>query len=155
VGKSTIARALAQTWQCEVLDTDDLLATNVGCSTAQYLREHGEPRFRERELEALRQALRDDAVIATGAGIVTTSAARDLLVDQRALWLDVDDETLLDRVSVGERPLLGENHREALEKLRAQREGWYQLCAGERVDASGSIDEVVRRIVEHIESVSR
>jgi shikimate kinase len=154
VGKSTIARALAQEWRCDVLDTDEVLAANVGSSAAQYLREHGEPSFRERELEALREALRDDAIVATGAGIVTTSAARDALVDQRVLWLDVDDEILLGRVVGGERPLLGENHREALEKLRTQREAWYQLCAGERLDASGSIDEVVRRVVERVESVS-
>src|ERR1700722_17454023 len=56
-GKTTLARALAERQHVEALDTDDVLTASVGVSAAQYLRDEGEERFRERELEALRSAL--------------------------------------------------------------------------------------------------
>ncbi len=153
VGKSTLAKALADSWKCDVIDTDDVVATNVKAPVAQYLREHGEAAFRERELDALREALSVDAVVATGAGIVVTPAARELLVLEATYWLDSDDETLLERVSDGERPLLGEDHRQGLATLRLEREAWYRSSARRRVDSSGTIDEVVRRIQKEVESV--
>lgn len=153
-GKSTLARALADAWNCSAIDTDDVVATNVGVPVAQYLREHGEVDFREREFEALRESLSADAVIATGAGVVVTNAARELLVRAPTFWLDSDDETLLERVGEGERPLLGEDHRQGIATLRGQREAWYRSSAQRQVDSSGTIDEVVGRIQKEVESLT-
>lgn len=154
VGKTTLARALADYWRCTALDTDDLIAEEVGVSAARYLREHGEVMFRRRELEALRQALKGDAVVATGAGVVTTTSARELLERETTMWLDCDDETLLSRVSNGDRPLLGDDHRQGLAILRVLREEWYRSSARFEVDASGSPDEVCRRALKEIERVA-
>lgn len=154
VGKTTLARALGDYWHCVALDTDDLIAAGVGMSAARYLREHGEEAFRQREIEALRQALESDAVVATGAGVVTTRAARELLGRETTMWLDCDDETLLLRVGGGDRPLLGDDHRQALTVLRAQREAWYRSSAQFEVDASGSPDDVRQRALNEIERVS-
>jgi shikimate kinase len=147
VGKSTLAQALAERWQCAALDTDDVIAVAVAMPAANYLREFGESHFRERELEALQSALENDAVIATGAGIVTTERGRQLLEREFAVWLDVDDDTLLERVAGGERPLLDDDHTEGLKRLRAEREAWYREIARVRVDAGGSLDDVLDRIV--------
>lgn len=153
VGKTTLARALGDYWRCAALDTDDLIAERVGVSAARYLREHGEVVFRQRELEALRHALESDAVVATGAGVVTTACARDLLERETTMWLDCDDETLLSRVSDGDRPLLGDDHPQVLAILRTQREEWYRTSARFEVDASGAPDEVRRRALKEIEHV--
>jgi len=153
VGKSTVARALATRWGCEFLDTDDLIAQSVAMSAPEYLREFGEMHFREREFDALCRAIDSTAVVATGAGIVTRQAARELIAEYSAIWLDADDATLLERVAIGERPLLGSDHAESLRRLRSQREGWYRACARTRLDASGSIDEVVERVVSVCEDV--
>jgi shikimate kinase len=99
-------------------------------------------------------ALESDAVVATGAGVVTTSAARDLLASSTVLWLDSDDETLLLRVSEGERPLLGANHREGLARLRAEREAWYRAVSRVRVDASGSTEDVLQRVLGEAQKVA-
>ena len=154
VGKTTLARALADHWACPFLDTDELIGFDVGVAPAQYLRDVGESSFRVKELLALRSALASDAIVATGAGVVTTKNARELLEDQFTLWLDADDETLSERVSEGERPLLGDDHHGALRELRARREAWYRSCARQRVDASGTIDDALRRIVEIVSSVT-
>lgn len=154
VGKTTLARSLAEFWDCPFLDTDELIGLKVGVAPAQYLRDAGESTFRVKELLALRSALAGDAVVATGAGVVTTNDARELLEHEFTLWLDCDDVTLSERVSEGERPLLGDDHRGALKELRARREAWYRSCARQRVDASGSIDDVLGRVLEIVSSVA-
>lgn len=153
-GKTTLARGLAEEWRCAYVDTDELLASEVGTTAAQYLREHGETSFRARELDALRGALAVDGVVSTGAGVVTTPAARTLLEGERTWWLDADDETLLERVRDGERPLLGDDHRAALVELRQRRARWYEEVARVRLDGAGSLEDVLRRAIEQVQSES-
>jgi shikimate kinase len=153
-GKTTLAHALADAWGCPVVDTDDVLTTLVGVPAAQYLRERGEPAFRERELEALHAALLDDAVVSTGAGIVTTADARASLERENTLWLDSDDDTLLARVGGGDRPLLGDDHRVALAALREQRGAWYAAVSRSRVDTTGSLEDVIERVINQAKIVA-
>ena len=152
-GKTTLTRALADAWSCPVIDTDDELALLVGMPAAQYLRERGESAFREVERAALIVALAEDAVVSTGAGIVSTADARTSLERENTLWLDSDDETLLARVGEGDRPLLGEDHRASLAALRRQRESWYKAVSRARVDTSGPLEDVVQRVIERATSV--
>ncbi|OYV59112.1 MAG: hypothetical protein B7Z69_08000 [Actinobacteria bacterium 21-73-9] len=125
-GKSTLARALADRLGCLALDTDEVLARRVAAPTAEYLRRAGEDRFREAEVGALLEALGADAVVATGAGVVTRADARDRLRAERTVWLDAPDATLLERVGDGDRPAV----------------------ASAVVDTSGTLDEALARLVE-------
>jgi shikimate kinase len=147
-GKTTVAGVIADRWSCGVIDTDDVIAAEVSEPAAAYLRSRGEDAFRERELDALRAALKADAVISTGAGIVTTEPARALIASETVVWLDCDDATLIVRVGTGERPLLGEDHAGALVRLRREREAWYESVSRVRIDASGTPDEVASRVLE-------
>jgi shikimate kinase len=148
VGKSSLAHALAMRWGCEEFDTDVLVSTSVAMPSAQYLRQFGETHFRERELDALHTALVGDAVVATGAGIITTAPARELITREFAIWLDADDDTLVERVSSGDdRPLLGDDRAEGVRRLRREREKWYRGSSRVRVDAMGTLDEVLERIL--------
>jgi shikimate kinase len=153
-GKTTLAGVLAAHWNCGALDTDDVLASQVGEPTAVFLRERGEVEFRQRELEALRTALASDDVVATGAGVITTDAARALIAKETTVWLDCDDDILTVRVGPGERPLLGDDHASALARLRAEREPWYESVARVRIDASGTPDEVASRVLEALGSLA-
>jgi len=154
-GKTTLARALAEQRNGEALDTDELLAANVGVSAAQYLRDEGETAFREREVETLRDALASgpNVVIATGGGIVCSREARDVLSDEFTLWLDCDDDVILTRLGDVERPLLAERPAEALARLRHERAPWYDQVSRVRIDTSSSIEDAlvqVRREVERL-----
>jgi shikimate kinase len=153
-GKTTLADVLAQRFRCDAIDTDDVIATQVGEPAAAYLRANGEEAFRDRELDALRSALLADAVIATGAGVVTTAPARALIARETTVWLDCDDATLIVRVGPGERPLLGADHAGALARLRRDREPWYESVANVRIDASGTPDEVASRVLEALGSAA-
>jgi 3-dehydroquinate synthase/shikimate kinase/3-dehydroquinate synthase len=148
VGKTTVAHALAVRWGCDEFDTDALVSTSVDMPSAQYLRQFGETHFRERELDALHTALVGDAVVATGAGIITTAPARELITREFAIWLDADDDTLIGRVSAGDdRPLLGDDRAEGVRRLRREREKWYRESSRVRVTATGTLDEVLERIL--------
>ncbi len=148
VGKSTAALALAARWNCAVLDVDDVVATMVGSSAADFLLLEGEDAFREREVDALDQALRSDVVVSTGGGIVSTPRARERLKHEMTVWLDCDNASILPRLAGVDRPLLGDDPVGSLVRLRAQREEWYREVARARIDASGSVDDVVDRLIE-------
>lgn len=156
-GKTTLARALAERWQVPALDTDDVVATNVGTSAAQYLRAEGEERFRARELEALRAVLDGDvdAVVATGGGIVATANARELLAEEFTLWLDCDDGVILTRLGEVERPLLDAGADGALRRLRSERDEWYREVSRVRIDTAAPIEELVAHVTREVDRLTR
>lgn len=147
-GKTAVAQALAAAWRCDYIDTDELIGDRLGYSAGEYLRVNGEPAFRERELEALVQALSTDAVVATGGGIVTTMPARAMLSRERTFWLDCGVDVLMERLGDSDRPLLADDPRGALEQIRAQRVPWYLEVSRVRIDASGTLEEVTERVLD-------
>jgi shikimate kinase len=155
VGKTTIARLLADEWGCRSIDTDDLVSDAVGCPAPEYLRREGLAAFRGAELDALREALDSDGVIATGGGVVTTSAARELLQASVTLWLDCDDAVLSTRLGDVDRPLIGTDVHEALAQLRRERATLYAEVARARIDASGEPDAVAQRVQHALNELAR
>jgi shikimate kinase len=156
VGKTTVAQALAQQWDLNALDTDDVVATNVGMTVAQYLREEGESNFRSRELEALTTALEaPDVVIATGGGVVTLPLARQLLAGEFTIWLDCDDDVILTRLGETERPLLTEAPAATLARLRHERGEWYREVSRTRIDASAPLEVVVAQVTREVDRLTR
>jgi shikimate kinase len=157
VGKTTVARALAERWHTEAVDTDDVLASAVGAPAAQYLRDEGETKFRSRELEALRAVLDEpsDAVIATGGGIVCSTEGRAALSEENTLWLDCEDDVILSRLGDGDRPLLVASPAEGLAQLRRERTAWYREVSRARIDTSVPLDEVVAQVTREVDRLTR
>lgn len=146
-GKTTVGRALARALGEEFSDTDEVFAEREGETVQDFLRGHGEPRFRERELDALMVALARAGVVATGGGIVTTPGARAVLEKEFTVWLTCPDDELLVRVAEGDRPLLGDQPRDQLERLRAEREPWYGEVSRVRVDADRAVEDIVDEVM--------
>lgn len=155
VGKTSIAQLLANEWGCDAIDTDDLVGEVVGCPAPEYLRREGLAAFRGVELDALRTALTSDGVVSTGGGVVTTSAARELLQASLTLWLDCDDAVLAERLGDVDRPLIGADVHAALAQLRRERATLYAEVARARIDASGDLDEVATRVRDAANGVTR
>ena len=154
VGKTTVARALGARWRVDALDTDEMIAEVVGESAPEYLRGHGEAAFRDRELEALSAALDADVVLACGGGVVTTPRGRELLARESTVWLDSPDDVLVARLGDGDRPLLGDDLDAGIARLREERAHWYEEVAKVRLDATGTLDEVVDRLIATLAEVA-
>ncbi|MDA8171295.1 MAG: shikimate kinase [Nitrospiraceae bacterium] len=108
-GKSSVARELAHLLGRGVIDLDTEIEKNAGMSIASIFAAFGEPRFRELETDAARQAAeKRAAIISTGGGIVLKSENMEALRASGVIFcLTASPETILKRTSVNrERPLL-------------------------------------------------
>jgi shikimate kinase len=153
VGKSTVGALLARRLERAFVDTDQEVERVAGRTIAEIFESDGEVHFRALEAEAIRAASADVAVVALGGGAVAEPGAMErLLEDGEVVYLMADPAVLVGRIeNPASRPLLsGLDHSEqieTLERLFAERKRFYDQ-AGIRVDARGSTEEVVERIVE-------
>ncbi len=140
-GKSAIARELARLTGWQWVDTDRLVTESAGAPITQIFADQGEEAFREMESHALRSLDgRDEAIVATGGGIVLRPENREFLRGLgTVIWLTASEDVLFERVSrTRKRPLLEcADPRAALRKLLAEREPFYAACADLKIDSSG------------------
>lgn len=155
VGKSTVGARLARTLGRVFIDTDKEVERRAGRTIPEIFATEGEAGFRRMEAEAIRAAGMDGAVIALGGGAVVQPGALERLLESgEVIYLKADPAVLLDRISdPRSRPLLaGLDAAARLEKLTGlleERLPFYRL-ARIHVDASGTTDEVVERIVDEL-----
>lgn len=141
-GKSTIAPLVAsllssrtnQGWPSVDLDVE--IEHDAGRSIAEIFREEGEPGFRKRESNALRQmAAQSNQVVATGGGVVLFEVNRSLLSKGWVVWLTATPETIWlrmqgDQTTAARRPnLTARGGLEEIETLLEQRRPHYQSLA--------------------------
>ncbi len=153
VGKSTVGALLARRLGRPFIDTDQEVERVAGLTIAEIFETDGEVHFRALEAEAIRAASADAAVVALGGGAVAEPGAMErLLAGGEVVYLMAEPAVLVGRIgNPASRPLLAGLDRneqiEKLERLLAERQPFYEQ-AGIRVDARGSTEEVVGRIVE-------
>lgn len=151
-GKSVVGKLLAERLGLAFVDLDRKIEKEAGRSVAQIFRQDGEPGFRKREREAVRQAaaLREH-VIATGGGVMMDEENVRLLKESGWLvCLTANPEVILHRTTAAlkTRPLLGGGEPgERIKALLKLREPFYAK-ADVAVDTS---DRPVKEIVEEIE----
>lgn len=134
VGKSAMARRIAQLRGLTVIDIDAAVVDAAGRSIPEIFATDGEAAFREMETRALREALAspEPVVIATGGGIVESPVNRELLGrSARVVLLHASDEVLTERLrnSSNRRPLLDGDLEANLRALRTRRDDLYRDVA--------------------------
>lgn len=152
-GKSTIGKALAARLDVPFFELDRLVEREAGMSLTEIFSIHGEAYFRQLEHAALQRFLNDhdEAVLATGGGLVTSPEAFRLLLERtRTVWLKATAKEHWARV-VGQgdlRPM--ENRPEAkaeLQRRLKQREPLYGQ-AQRVVSTSGrTVSDVVSELL--------
>ncbi|WP_034285800.1 3-dehydroquinate synthase [Schaalia suimastitidis] len=154
-GKTKVGRLVAQALGVGHIDTDALVEVRTGRSVSDIFAHDGEAVFRQAEADAVECALRSGGVISLGGGAVTSARVRELLAHHSVVYIDVEHDELLRRVTQkNHRPLLRDDPDGALRRLRAERGDLYEAVAT-HTEASddGPATEVAQRIVARCASV--
>lgn len=132
VGKSSVARHLANMLRCERLDLDDHIEERAGRSIVEIIDKEGEAAYRKIETENLRDALGREGVriLSLGGGTWTLEENRDLIREHgmTCVWLESSFEHCWKnmRSSRKERPLA--RNKEAAKTLFDARQKLYCLA---------------------------
>jgi shikimate kinase len=147
VGKTTVGKKLAKELETTFSDTDKLIAAEHG-SIASVFERLGEPGFRDIESTVLASCLLDAGVVATGGGVVTIEANRNLLKEHEVIYLSTDGRHIASRINTRNRPLLTSGE-DSWSKIYESRKPLYQQVATHEVDTSGkSLASIVAEISE-------
>ncbi len=164
-GKSTVGRELAGRLGWDLFDMDTEIERREGRSIPDIFRDDGEPAFRAIERRVLHDALATEhTVISTGGGAVIGDEvwADDWLGDAGTLTvlLDAPAAELHARLvaqqeddpSGATRPMLeGDDPRGKIERLKQQREPWYQRAQVTIPVENRAPAEIVAMIVRLVE----
>lgn len=161
-GKSTVGQELAKKLALPFIDTDDIIEKTHAASICQIVQKYGWQTFRDYETQALKQ-IRSTSVVATGGGIVTQKANRELLTNKTCLYLQAPISILLKRLQqsadCNRRPQLYQTDsqplslQQELERALQEREQFYLiLTKGNIFDATLPINTIVKNILTTIYS---
>ena len=147
-GKTVVGKALADELDKEFVETDGLIEKLVGRSIPEIFQYDGEIAFRELEIEIIKRiAVKDNAVIACGGGIVLNKINVDRLAE-KCIIINLKASPSV----IAERPLLAVTDRLAqIKELQDYRRPYYQRAADFEINTSRlSIKTVVNKIVEKL-----
>jgi shikimate kinase len=152
-GKSAVGRHLARLVDAPFHDSDAEIERRTGVDISYIFEKEGEPRFRQREHEALEILTRlEPVVLATGGGAVLLPENRNLLTARGCVvYLRASVEQQAHRVAHAKhRPLLVNVDPEAkLRELMAEREPLYTGVADVTVVTDGrKIQNVADEIIQ-------
>ena len=154
-GKTSVGKRLAQTLECEFLDTDELIEKEQQRTISEIFATDGEAAFREMETECLRSLLNqpgEGVVLSVGGGLPIREANRSLLKELGdVVLLQVTPDVVYKRLRNDKtRPLLQDkNPRGRIWDLMSARKSFYEDAATHIVDADErTFDEIVADILE-------
>ena len=149
-GKSTVGRLVAERLGRPFVDTDQLFAELHGTPVPDYLREHGEPAFRDAEAAAVAQACATrGAIIGAGGGAILDPLNRWALWHHGlVVWLDATPATLASRLEADPvtRPTFQPYDEDRLAAIRAERLPFYR-AADLHLDADRPPDRLAEELL--------
>ena len=150
--KSTLGRMLAKRLGRAFIDLDGEIERREGRSISDIFAAEGDAGFRKYETAALLDALcADNAVIATGGGIVTREENIAAMREKGlVVWLCRPLEEIIADVRQDTRPNLAGNKEERMRTLYAKREALYQKAAHMRFCNSTPPKKSARMLEEEI-----
>jgi len=157
-GKSTIGRMAAQHFNMDFYDLDTEIVNYAGMSIEEIFREKGEAEFRRIEtLVTGMMARKDNAVIATGGGIVTRPENMALLKIEGTLVMYIHRDfyriATTPRFIRDKRPVLKDANFDKLFALYKARLPLYKKYADLEVRNEKDRDDSFRKVVAALEEV--
>jgi len=148
-GKTRTGKRVARILGLPFVDTDKRIVAVHGPIPALF-EQHGEPRFRELERQAVQAALLEHAVVSLGGGAVLDLDTRADLEPLPVVQLTTSVEAIASRIGDGRRPLLKDGTA-AWEALVAARAPIYDALADLTIDTSRMpIDAVAERVADWV-----
>ena len=150
-GKSKLGKAISRELGREYIDTDKTIEEKYG-SISEIFEKSGEEFFRKIETEAVKEAaLKDDAVISTGGGVILKPENMDALKQSGVIiYLKAGEETVFRRTVKSDRPLI-KGDREKVKNLLTAREPLYEKYADYVINADcDDIDGKTNQVIEYI-----
>jgi len=155
-GKSSLGRVLSRRLSKNFIETDAIIEEEAGKPVFKIFEEEGEIRFRELEIEVIKQlANQNNQVISCGGGVVLNQI-NILRLKQNAvvIWLTASPEDIVrrTRLDATRRPVLKSvKNEEDLRKLIEYRLPFYERSADLVVDTSGkNINSVADEILDRL-----
>jgi len=141
-GKTTVGRRAARLLERPFVDCDEAFIPRFGRTVLEVFRADGEDAFRRLEAEMLRElvAVETPLVVATGGGVVVRDENRTWLrsSDVFVVYLHAEPAFLASRADEKEHRFLfaGNDPRQVLARLYAEREAWYREVADEVLEVA-------------------
>jgi shikimate kinase/3-dehydroquinate synthase len=156
-GKTTIGRILARKLGLRFIDSDHEIEARTGASIPWIFEIEGEPSFRRREAEVIRELTgQDGLVLATGGGAILNADNRACLKERgTVIYLRASVHSILQRTAHDKnRPLLQTaDPRKKLEELMAVRDPLYMEIADVVIDTGRpNVQSMVQTILTQLET---
>lgn len=158
VGKTTIAKLLAESLNKTFIDLDKSIENNCGVDIATIFSFEGEEGFRKRETKELKLTIEEqkDYVLSLGGGCVTIKENRNLILSKPnfVIQLVADINVIATRLSKSlyKRPLLSLNSQDltsTLQKLYESRKPYYDEMSNLIINTSSlKPQEVIAHIIK-------
>lgn len=147
-GKTTLGKMLSEHLRWELVDTDEVVENNEGCTIAELFAHHGEAYFRKLESSLIAQlAQRSGLVIALGGGaVLNPQNINKLKHNGIVFFLDRSLELL---TPTANRPLT--STPQALQALYQERLPIYRKVADNIIENNGTPQQAVHKILEIIQ----
>ena len=155
-GKTTIGKILADRLNFDFFDTDLLIEHVSGLNISQIVEKYGWKKFRRLEKDILFNTKKnEDAVIATGGGIITAPENQNFIKKNGfCVWLDADLKTILHRFNNDNKTCLSRpslTNKDLLKETKeliSLRKPLYEKIANIRIDVSSHTPEEIVNIID-------
>lgn len=160
-GKTSAGKTLAARLGWTFVDSDRVIAAEIGCSIAEFIAANGWAAFRDKERRVMaRLSKMDRQVVAAGGGAVTaTENVRRMRSSGKVIWLQASADTIRRRMqadagTAANRPSLsGQGSLEEIAAVLDERKPLYTGAAHDFLATDDlSIAEVVQKIMAMVES---
>ncbi|UXR79312.1 shikimate kinase [Staphylococcus sp. IVB6227] len=152
-GKTSVAQALAQNYQCRFVDLDEHIASSENMSIPEIFNQYGEDTFRALEHQYLQQVIDEYEIVSTGGGIISSDETFEFLktVNADIIWLDAPFSVLYTRIKDDQnRPKAKNTPKGTLKNLYSSRVSRYNEIAFMKVSTNSTFNETIATIEKNI-----
>lgn len=153
-GKTTVGEAVAKLLNEPWTDLDTYIVTQTGKSISQIFSDHGEAYFRSLEVQYLEKVLeKEEGVISTGGGIITTPANIERLHKEATVYLAYPFDTLYYRIAGDTTRPLATSYDSLKERFNSRLDLYEKACQV-KIDCEGkSINCIAEEIIKKMDRI--